>query len=69
MNHTLGLEDFKRLVRGEIITLRNGDRLALADIGYFQMSMEIARAASDHRPPEQSCNSTKDTDQETGATS
>lgn len=47
MNHNLSREDFRSLVRGEIVELRNGDKLALSDIGYTAMWQELSKAMAD----------------------
>lgn len=47
MNHTLSLEDFRCLVRGQIVTLSNGDQIALADVGWAEIGITVANAMHD----------------------
>lgn len=47
MNHLITHEQYRSLIRGEVIDLAGGDRVALSDIGYLAMLEEVAVAIHD----------------------
>lgn len=53
---TLGSREFKQLVRGEVVSLRDGDRrvvaqIALEDIGYVEMMSGVQGLLGGQGPP------------------